>query len=108
MIIIHTKSFAVSNYFCFFTYSFKLIQDNTGQYLRHQQHIFYNVRNIKGGGIISSEILVDELFTGALMCKISPNQVPSAELEALLLTHSQILDAGVIRVPDQAAGELYL
>ncbi|XP_022088642.1 luciferin 4-monooxygenase-like [Acanthaster planci] len=40
------------------------------------------------------------------LIKYKAFQVPPAELEALLLTHPQILDAGVIGVPDQAAGEL--
>lgn len=33
-------------------------------------------------------------------------QVPPAEIEALLLTHPKINDAGVIGIPDQEAGEL--
>ena len=35
-------------------------------------------------------------------------QVPPAELEALLLTHPGVKDAGVIGVPDEIAGELPL
>ena len=33
-------------------------------------------------------------------------QVPPAELEALLLTHPAVADAGVIGIPDASAGEL--
>lgn len=35
-------------------------------------------------------------------------QVPPAELEALILTHPNVKDVGVIGVPDEAAGELPL
>lgn len=34
------------------------------------------------------------------------SQVPPAELEAVLLTHPGVKDAGVIGVPDENAGEL--
>ena len=34
------------------------------------------------------------------------NQVPPAELEAILLSHPEIKDAAVIGIPDEAAGEL--
>ena len=37
---------------------------------------------------------------------LTPVQVPPAELEALLLTHPAVLDAGVVGVPDDEAGEL--
>ncbi|XP_038057598.1 4-coumarate--CoA ligase 1-like isoform X2 [Patiria miniata] len=40
------------------------------------------------------------------LIKYKGHQVPPAELEALLLTHPEVLDAAVIGVPDQAAGEL--
>ncbi len=33
-------------------------------------------------------------------------QVPPAELEAVLLTHPAVREAGVTAVPDQEAGEL--
>ena len=33
-------------------------------------------------------------------------QVPPADVEKVLLTHPDIMDAGVIGVPDEAAGEL--
>ncbi|KAF2880007.1 hypothetical protein ILUMI_26167 [Ignelater luminosus] len=33
-------------------------------------------------------------------------QVPPAELEAILLTHPKIIDAGVVGLPDEVAGEL--
>lgn len=35
-------------------------------------------------------------------------QVAPAELEALLLQHSGVADAGVVGLPDEAAGELPL
>jgi acyl-coenzyme A synthetase/AMP-(fatty) acid ligase len=35
-------------------------------------------------------------------------QVPPAELEAILLTHPAVKDAGVTGVPDEEAGELPL
>lgn len=35
-------------------------------------------------------------------------QVPPAELEAVLLTHPGIQDAGVIGIPDEISGELPL
>ncbi len=34
------------------------------------------------------------------------SQVPPAELEALLLTHPAIREAGVTAIPDELAGEL--
>ena len=33
-------------------------------------------------------------------------QVPPAELEAVLLSHPEVADAGVIGLPDVSAGEL--
>lgn len=33
-------------------------------------------------------------------------QVPPADVEKVLLTHPDIMDAGVVGVPDEAAGEL--
>lgn len=33
-------------------------------------------------------------------------QVPPAELEALILTHPNVKDVGVIGIPDETAGEL--
>ncbi|XP_049291818.1 luciferin 4-monooxygenase-like [Anopheles funestus] len=40
------------------------------------------------------------------LIKYKGYQVPPAEIEAVLLTHPAILDAAVIGVPDEAAGEL--
>lgn len=40
------------------------------------------------------------------LIKYKGHQVAPAELEALLLTHPQIRDVGVVGVPDQAAGEI--
>lgn len=40
------------------------------------------------------------------LIKYKGYQVPPAELEAVLLTHSEIVDAGVVGVPDEASGEL--
>ena len=40
------------------------------------------------------------------LIKYKGNQVAPSELEAILLTHSEIVDAGVIGVPDEDAGEL--
>lgn len=40
------------------------------------------------------------------LIKYKGYQVPPAELEAVLLTHSQIIDAGVVGIPDEATGEL--
>ncbi|XP_050068385.1 uncharacterized protein LOC126556880 [Anopheles maculipalpis] len=42
------------------------------------------------------------------LIKYKGYQVPPAEIEAVLLTHPAILDAAVIGVPDEAAGELPL
>ncbi|XP_053665540.1 uncharacterized protein LOC128714687 [Anopheles marshallii] len=42
------------------------------------------------------------------LIKYKGYQVPPAEIEAVLLTHSAVLDAAVIGVPDNAAGELPL
>lgn len=42
------------------------------------------------------------------LIKYKGHQVPPAELESLLLTHPQVLDAGVIGIPDEKAGELPL
>lgn len=42
------------------------------------------------------------------LIKYKGYQVPPAELEAVLLTHPAVKDAGVIGVPDEAAGELPL
>lgn len=42
------------------------------------------------------------------LIKYKAYQVPPAELEAVLLTHPAVKDAGVIGVPDEAAGELPL
>ena len=39
-------------------------------------------------------------------CRYKGFQVPPAELEALLLTHPQIVDSAVIPVPDDEAGEV--
>ncbi len=36
----------------------------------------------------------------------SPPKVPPAELEAVLLTHPAVREAGVTAIPDQEAGEL--
>ena len=35
-----------------------------------------------------------------------PQQVPPAELEALLISHDDVADAAVIGIPDENAGEL--
>lgn len=40
------------------------------------------------------------------LIKYKGYQVPPAEIEAILLTHPEILDAAVIGVPDERAGEL--
>ncbi|OKL57044.1 hypothetical protein UA08_07377 [Talaromyces atroroseus] len=40
------------------------------------------------------------------LIKVKGHQVPPAELEACLLTHSQVADAAVIPVPDSKAGEV--
>jgi 4-coumarate--CoA ligase len=40
------------------------------------------------------------------LIKVRGYQVAPAELEALLLTHEHIIDAAVIQIPDDAAGEL--
>ncbi|BAU81453.1 acyl-CoA synthetase [Streptomyces laurentii] len=40
------------------------------------------------------------------LIKYKGYQVPPAELEALLLTHPEIVDAVVVGYPDEAAGEL--
>ncbi|KAG4067198.1 hypothetical protein HA402_000189 [Bradysia odoriphaga] len=40
------------------------------------------------------------------LIKYNAFQVPPAELEALILTHPNVQDVGVIGVPDEAAGEL--
>lgn len=42
------------------------------------------------------------------LIKYKAFQVPPAELEAILLQHPAISDAGVVGVPDEAAGELPL
>ncbi|XP_035896412.1 4-coumarate--CoA ligase 1-like [Anopheles stephensi] len=42
------------------------------------------------------------------LIKYKGYQVPPAEIEAVLLTHPAVLDAAVIGVPDEAAGELPL
>lgn len=42
------------------------------------------------------------------LIKYKAFQVPPAEIEAILLTHDQIKDAGVIGVEDESAGELAL
>lgn len=40
------------------------------------------------------------------LIKYKGYQVPPAELEGLLITHSKIRDAGVIGIPDEVSGEL--
>lgn len=40
------------------------------------------------------------------MIKVKGLQVAPAELEGLLLSHPDVVDAGVIGVPDEVAGEL--
>lgn len=40
------------------------------------------------------------------LIKYNAFQVPPAELEALILTHPNVKDVGVIGIPDEAAGEL--
>lgn len=40
------------------------------------------------------------------LIKVKGFQVAPAELEALLLTHDQIVDAAVIQIPDDESGEL--
>ena len=45
-------------------------------------------------------------LTFACNCSYVLHQVAPAELEALLLTHPAVLDAAVIGLPDQEAGEL--
>ena len=40
------------------------------------------------------------------LIKYNAYQVPPAELEAVLLTHPDVADVGVIGLPDQQAGEL--
>jgi 4-coumarate--CoA ligase len=40
------------------------------------------------------------------LIKVSGFQVPPAELEALLLTHPDVIDAAVVGVPDDQAGEV--
>lgn len=42
------------------------------------------------------------------LIKYNSFQVPPAELEAILLTHSEIKDAAVVGLPDEKAGELPL
>ncbi|PNF29545.1 Luciferin 4-monooxygenase [Cryptotermes secundus] len=42
------------------------------------------------------------------LIKYKGYQVPPAELEAVLLTHPAVKDAGVVGIPDEAAGELPL
>lgn len=42
------------------------------------------------------------------LIKYKGYQVPPAEVERVLLTHPDIMDAGVIGIPDPAAGELAL
>lgn len=49
------------------------------------------------------------IWTPSLLLYIfSPNvnQVPPAEIEALLLSNPKVKDCGVIGIPDEAAGEL--
>lgn len=40
------------------------------------------------------------------LIKYNANQVPPAEIEALLLSNSKVKDCGVIGIPDEKAGEL--
>lgn len=40
------------------------------------------------------------------LIKYNANQVPPAEIEALLLSNPKVKDCGVVGIPDEAAGEL--
>ncbi|TMS33998.1 hypothetical protein L596_001669 [Steinernema carpocapsae] len=67
----------------------------------------------EGGWLRTGDVVYEDKNGNMFICdrikeliKVSAYQVPPAELEALILTHPNVADCGVIGIPDKKHGEL--